>query len=127
MDQRVWTSARLVANIGAEEWESSNSLNENRPYFNPSQDFSLGPRGSIDWLTWRRYDRSFHQEVNIHAAPYWQQNYGTGTSLAVHYGQRWKTRKGLEWKWGVTWNTQPYDGINEHRTALESGVTWGQP
>jgi biofilm PGA synthesis protein PgaA len=126
-DQRVGTSARLVATIGAEAWESSNSLNENRPYFNPSQDFSVGPRGTLDWLTWRRYSRSFHQEVNVHASPYWQQNHGTGGALAVHYGQRWKTRAGLEWKWGVTWNTQPYDGVNEHRTALESGVTWGQP
>ncbi|MGA2649036.1 MAG: poly-beta-1,6 N-acetyl-D-glucosamine export porin PgaA [Terracidiphilus sp.] len=126
-DQRVWTTPRLVARIGAEEWASSNSLNENRPYFNPSRDFSLGPRGSLDWLTWRRYERSFHQEVNVQAAPYYQQNYGTGGAFSVHYGQRWKTRTGLEWRWGVTWNTQPYDGINEYRTALDSGITWGQP
>jgi len=126
-DQRAWTTARLVATIGAEVYTSSNSLNENRPYFNPSADFSLGPRGTLEWLTWRHYDRSFHQEVELHAAPYWQQNYGTSESFAVHYGQRWKMRQGLQWKWGVTWNTQPYDGVNEHRTALESAVTWGQP
>ena len=60
-------------------------------------------------------------------APYYQQNYGTGGAFSVHYGQRWKTRTGLEWRWGVTWNTQPYDGINEYRTALDSGITWGQP
>ena len=126
-DQRAWTTARLVATVGAEEWASSNSLNENRPYFNPSADFSIGPRGTLEWLTWRLYDRSFHQEVEVHAAPYWQQNYGTSGSFAVHYGQLWKMRRGLQLKWGVTWNTQPYDGVNEHRTALESGITWGQP
>jgi len=45
----------------------------------------------------------------------------------VHYGQLWKMREGLHLKWGITWNTQPYDGVNEHRTALESSITWGQP
>jgi len=126
-DQRAWTTSRIEANIGAEVWTSTNSLNENRPYFNPSADFSLGPRGTLDWLTWRHYDRSFHQEVEVHTAPYWQQNYGTSGSFAVHYGQLWKMREGLHWKWGITWNTQPYDGVNEHRTALESSITWGQP
>ena len=126
-DQRAWTTSRIEANIGAEVWTSTNSLNENRPYFNPSADFSLGPRGTLDWLTWRHYDRSFHQEVEVHTAPYWQQNYGTSGSFAVHYGQLWKMREGLHLKWGITWNTQPYDGVNEHRTALESSITWGQP
>jgi biofilm PGA synthesis protein PgaA len=111
--------------IGAEEYASSNSLNENRTYFNPSHDFSLGPRGTLDWLTWRRYDRSFHQEVDIDAAPYWQQNYGTAGAVAIHYAQRWKLRSGLEGHGGVTWNSQPYDGSGEHRTALEAGITWG--
>jgi len=65
--------------------------------------------------------------VEVHTAPYWQQNYGTSGSFAVHYGQLWKMREGLHLKWGITWNTQPYDGVNEHRTALESSITWGQP
>lgn len=126
-NERVWTTPRLQATVSAEEWTSSNSLNENRPYFNPQKDFSLGPRGALDWLTWRRYDRSFHQEVDFYVAPYWQQNYGTGASVAVHYAQRWKMRPGLDWHVGVTWNSQPYDGSSEHATSLESGITWGHP
>jgi hypothetical protein len=43
----------------------------------------------------------------------------------VHYGQRWKLRSGLEWRCGLTWNGQPYDGTNEYRTALNTGITWG--
>jgi biofilm PGA synthesis protein PgaA len=124
-NERLWTTPRLQVSIGAEEYASSNSLNENRTYFNPSHDFSLGPRGTLDWLTWRRYDRSFHQEVDIDAAPYWQQNYGTAGAVAIHYAQRWKLRSGLEGHGGVTWNSQPYDGSGEHRTALEAGITWG--
>lgn len=124
-DQRMQTTPRWQMSIGAEEWASSNSLDEDRPYFNPKHDFSLGPHGSFDWLTWQRYDRSFHQRVELQAAPYWQQNYGTGFSVSAHYGQYWKLRSGLELRCGLSWNTQPYDGANEHRTALNTGVTWG--
>jgi biofilm PGA synthesis protein PgaA len=124
-NQRVWTTPRIQATLSADEWTSTNSLDENRPYFNPQKDFSLGPRGSLNWLTWRRYDRSFRQQFTLGAAPYWQQNYGTGGSLALHYGQILNLRPGLELRCGITWNTQPYDGSNEHRTAFESGITWG--
>jgi biofilm PGA synthesis protein PgaA len=123
--ERIRTTPLWQASISAEEWESSNSLNENRPYFNPSRDFALGPRGTVDWMTWHRYDRSFHQTMAIYVAPYWQANYGTGGAVSVNYGQLWKMRSGLELRCGVTWNTQPYDGSNETGTALNAGITWG--
>jgi len=124
-DERVWTTPRWQATITAEESASNNSLDENRPYFNPKADFSLGPRGSLDWLTWRRYDRSIYQEAEVSVAPYWQENYGVGGAVSLHYGERWKLGSGLEWRCGVTWNSQPYDGSNESRTALNTGITWG--
>jgi biofilm PGA synthesis protein PgaA len=123
--QRVLTNPRWQVSVAADEWDSSNSLNENRPYFNPSHDFSLGPRGSVDWLTWHRYDRSFRQTMEVYVAPYWQQHYGTGGAASINYGQLWKLRNGLELRCGVTWNTQPYDGVNETSTALNAGITWG--
>jgi biofilm PGA synthesis protein PgaA len=126
-DQRVWTSPRLQVNLSPEEWASSNSLNENRLYFNPSHDFSLGPRVTCQWLTWRRYDRSFHQELSAYTAPYWQQNHGTGGAFAASYAQHWKLGEGLALQAAVTWNTQPYDGKNETYTTLNLGLTWGDP
>jgi biofilm PGA synthesis protein PgaA len=123
--ERVHTTPYWQASVSAEEWNSSNSLNENRPYFNPKHDFALGPRGTVDWLTWHRYDRSFHQKMEVYVAPYWQENYGTGGAVSINYGQLWKMRSGLEWRCGVTWNTQPYDGKNETSTALNAGITWG--
>ena len=124
-DQRVWTSPRLQVNVSPEEWSSSNSLNENRIYFNPKHDFSLGPRATFYWLTWRRYDRSFRQELSAYVAPYWQQNHGTGGAIAVSYAQHWKLGESLGFLWGITWNSQPYDGSNEPYTALNFGLTWG--
>ncbi len=123
--ERIWTSPRWQASISAQGWQSSNSLNESRPYFNPMHDFSLGPRGTFDWLTWQRYDRSFQQRVEFYMAPYWQANYKTEDSLSAHYEQFWKLGSGLAWHYGVTWNSQPYDGIKETSTSLSAGVAWG--
>ncbi|MGB6134361.1 MAG: poly-beta-1,6 N-acetyl-D-glucosamine export porin PgaA [Acidobacteriaceae bacterium] len=123
--RRVETTPHWQTTISAQEWESGNSLNENRPYFNPSRDFGFGPSATVDWHTWHRYDRSFHQKVNLYVAPYWQANYGTGPSVSAEYDALLKTRQGLEWRLGVTWNTQPYDGMNETSTALNAGITWG--
>ena len=123
--RRVWTAPQWQATISAEESESTNSLNENRPYFNPSQDFALGPRATVDWYTWHRYDRSLHQKVNLYVAPYWEAHYGTGPSVSVDYNALMKMRQGLELRVGVTWNRQPYDGMNETSTALNAGITWG--
>lgn len=123
--RRVWTTPHWQTTISAMEWESTNSLNENRPYFNPSQDFSLGPRATVDWYTYHRYNRSFHQKVNFYVAPYWEANFGTGPSVSVDYNALMKMRQGLELRAGLTWNTQPYDGVNETSTSLNVGITWG--
>ena len=123
--ERLRATPHWQTSISADEWESTNSLNENRPYFNPSRDFALGPRATLDWLTWHRYDRSIHQKAEIYVAPYWQQHYGTASSVSINYGALLKTHQGLEWRWGLTWNTQPYDGMNETSTALNAGITWG--
>lgn len=123
--ERIFTTPRLQGTLRSEEWSSQDSRDENRPYFNPSADFSLGPRFTLDWLTWEHFAHSLTQEFGIYASPYWQQNYGTGGSAAVHYGQQWGLRDGVALTWGLTWNTQPYDGVNEHRTALEAGIRWG--
>ena len=124
-NQRVWTNPRWKASINTQEWESANSLDENRPYSNPKHDFSLGPDASVDWLTWQRYDRSFRQTMGIYVGPYWQANYGTEGAVSVHYAQSWKMSSRVDWHCGVTWSSQPYDGSKETRTALSAGFSWG--
>jgi biofilm PGA synthesis lipoprotein PgaB len=117
----------LQVKVSPEEWASSNSLDENRLYFNPKHDFSLGPRATFHWLTWRRYDRSFRQEFSAYAAPYWQQNHGTGGAIALSYAQHWKLGESLGFLWGITWNSQPYDGSNEPYTASICRADVGTP
>lgn len=123
--ERVLTTPRIQATLQIVEWASRNSRDENRPYFNPRADFSLGPDATLNWLTWQSYDRSFTQVFDVSASPYWQENYGVNGAAGVHYAQRWGIRDGVELSYGVTWTTQPYDGVNEHRTVLEGAIRWG--
>ncbi len=124
LKQRLWTSPRLQGSIEIQQWTSANSENENRLYFNPARDFSLGPKASLHWLTWRRYDRSLSQEFTLYAAPYWQKNYGVGGSFATTYAQHWDLGRELGVFGSVTWNSQPYDGSNEPYTDLTFGLKW---
>ncbi len=125
VDWRLWTTPRLEVNLSAEEWASTNSRDQNRIYFNPKHDFSLGPRGTLNWLTWRHYDRSFYQEVSLYSAPYWQENYGIGSAISASYGVHWTVSKRLGFLCNAVWDSQPYDGSNEPYTAVNFGLTWG--
>jgi len=125
VDRRLWTTPRLQLNLSAEEWASTDSRDQNRIYFNPKHDFSLGPRASLNWLTWRHYDRSFHQEMSLYSAPYWQENYGVGNVVSATYGVHWMVSKRLGFIGNATWDSQPYDGSNEPYTAANFGLTWG--
>ena len=124
-DQDVWTSPRLQIEIAPQVWTSSNSENEDRLYFNPSRDFSLGPQTTLKWTTWRRYERSLRHEVTINSAPYWQQNYGFGAAFSASYGQHWEVSRRLGFFGKMVWNSQPYDGSREPYTDLNFGLTWG--
>lgn len=125
LDQRAWTTPRVQLTVTPELWSSSNSENENRIYFNPKADFSLGPSTSVRWLTWRRYSRNFTQDFTAYVAPYWQENYGLGGAIALTLQQRFTISKRFSAFDKLTWDSQPYDGSNEPWTGLEFGVKWG--
>ncbi len=124
-NQNVWTRPRLQIDITPQVWTSSNSENEDRLYFNPARDFSLGPQTTLKWTTWRRYERSLRHEVTVNAAPYWQQNYGFGAAFSTSYAQHWEVSHRLGFFGKMTWNSQPYDGSHEPYTDLTFGLTWG--
>jgi len=124
-NQAVWTGPRLQIDIAPQVWTSSNSENEDRVYFNPARDFSLGPQTTVKWTTWRRYERSLRQEVTVNTASYWQQNYGFGTAFSASYGQHWEVSNRLGFFGKMMWNSQPYDGSHEPYTDLTFGLVWG--
>lgn len=124
-DQRVWTRPRLQIDVAPQIWTSSNSEDENRLYFNPKQDFSIGPQTTVKWTTWRRYERNLRHEVTIFTAPYWQQNYGVAEGFSASYAQHWEVSRRCGFFGKMMWNSQPYDGSHEPYTDLTFGLTWG--
>lgn len=125
-DQRVWTSPRFQVTATPELSSSTNSENENRIYFNPKADFSIGPSTTVHWLTWRRYNRSLMQDFTAYMAPYWQQNYGVGAAVSLAAEQRWKVNKRFSIFGKETWDSQPYDGNSEPYSSFVFGLKWGQ-
>jgi biofilm PGA synthesis protein PgaA len=124
-DQRVLTAPRLQIDLNPQAWASANSKDQSRVYFNPKQDFSFGSSATVNWVTWRRYDRSFLQRFTVYAAPYWEENYGTDGAFSGGYTQFWKLARRLGLIGKFTWHGQPYDGIRQPYTDLSFGLTWG--
>ena len=123
--QRVWTQPRLQIDINPQVWASTNSKDQNRVYFNPKHDFSLGSGVAADWVTWRHYDRSLRQQLTIYSGPYWEQNYGVREAVSTSYTQQWKFSKRLGLAGHLVWNGQTYDGSRQPYTDLNFGLTWG--
>lgn len=124
-DQRIWTRPRLQIDVSPQVWTSGNSASADRIYFNPKRDFSLGSSATVNWVTWRHYDRSFLQQFTLYAAPYWQDNYGLDGAVSTGYEQHWEVTRRLGFVGNVVWNSQPYDGSREPYTDLSFGLTWG--
>lgn len=124
-DQRVLTAPRLQIGITPQLSISANSRDQNRLYFNPRQDFSLGSSATANWVTWRHYERSFLQRFTVFGAPYWQENYGTHGAVSAGYTQLWKVSRRLGLIGRLAWQGQPYDGNRQPYTDLSFGLTWG--
>lgn len=124
-DQRAFTAPHFQVILSPQVWTSWNSLDESRVYFNPKHDLSAGGAATFRWITWRRYERNFTQQLTVFGAPYWQQKYGTGGAVNATYMQDFAISRRFAAYGKVTWNSQPYDGSNEPYTNVTFGLTWG--
>ena len=124
-DQRILTAPRLQFEISPQLQASTNSKDQSRLYFNPKQDFSFGSSATVNWVTWRHYDRSLLQRLTVYAAPYWEENYGIHGAVSGDYTQLWKVTRRLGLFGRAAWHGQPYDGIRQPYTDLSFGLTWG--
>jgi biofilm PGA synthesis protein PgaA len=125
-EQRALTRPRLQINLTPQLWASENSKDQNRVYFNPKHDASLGLDTGIDWITWRHYDQHLLQQFNISAAPYWQEHYGFMEAVSTDYTQRWALTRRLGLVGKFVWNSHPYDGVREPYLDVSFGLTWGE-
>ena len=85
------------------------------PYYNPEEDASLFYQIQHDWLTWRRYERSFTQRFVLGAGGYWQQNFDTHAIGLARYEHLWQLSQSWFFHYGVGVASRVYDGDRETR------------
>ena len=125
-EQRALTRPRVQINLTPQLWASQNSADQNRAYFNPTHDASVGMNTGINWTTWRHYDQRLLQQFNFLATPYWQEHYGFMGAFSTDYAQRWALTRRLGLIGKFAWNSHPYDGVRSPYLDVTFGLTWGE-
>jgi len=100
-----------TASLGA----SRNSL-DGAPYFNPASDTTASVEAAVQWLTWRRYERSFAQRLAATAGSYRQEDFGSGSMLGLTYEHIWEIDRRLYLRYGIGRLLRPYDGERSGRS-----------
>lgn len=93
---------------------SANSLRA-ADYFNPVRDRELSLEVKGEWLTWRRYRRSFKQRLALSVARYWQAGFDAGAAADIHYEHDWSNEDWLGLRYGIGYSFHPYDGSRDSR------------
>ncbi len=96
---------------------SSNSALD-RAYFNPSRDRDMSLELTGEWLTWRRYLRSFKQRASVTLGQYWQNGFGSGQAAGIRYEHEWSLENDTLITYGIGRSFQPYDGAREFRKYI---------
>lgn len=111
---RLRASAHHVTD-GTFDAYSSRASQSGGPYFNPDRDASLTYIVQHDWLTWRRYERSFTQRFTLGGGGYWQEAFGTHAIGLVRYEQLWQLSSHWFIRYGIGVASRVYDGDRETR------------
>ena len=121
LDRRVYTSPHYKTNVQLNAYASRNT-NNSVVYYNPKSDSALSVGLMQNWLTWRRYDRSFSQVLTLNAGMYQQENFGSAGTWGASYKHIWQLDQQLELGYGVNRNSQAYDGIREFSNTLFGSI-----
>lgn len=114
---------------------SRNSLPDT-VYFNPKKDMAVSATLSGDWLTWRRYERSFNQRVALTVGNYRQasdlrqaggfveQDYGWKPFQDARYEHEWQWGPDASARYGIGARRFAYDGVYETKSYLYLIANW---
>ncbi|MGL5001663.1 MAG: poly-beta-1,6 N-acetyl-D-glucosamine export porin PgaA, partial [Casimicrobium sp.] len=79
---------------------------------------------SLDWLTWRNYDRSFKQLASLGAGIYRQFGFAQGAIFSASYMHEWTQARHWGLRYGATVVRRPYDGVQETRVIGVIDFNW---
>jgi biofilm PGA synthesis protein PgaA len=126
LEQRLATTPRVRLSGTLEAYGSSNS-GEGAPYFNPARDLSPSLGLVAEWITWRRWERSFEQRLTVSGGGYWQESFDPEPTGLVRYEHVWRASPGLGFRYGVTFWRRAFDGQREDRNSLSASIDWRIP
>ncbi|MDB5772220.1 MAG: hmsH [Burkholderia sp.] len=126
---RLWWTERwisgpafkLESTLGL--YSSSNSRSGGA-YFNPTRDREASFALAGEWLTWRRYHRSFRQRLTYAPGYYRQEHFSGGATADLRYEQEWRDDRSLAIRYGFGRSSHPYDGSREDRSYGYLTLNW---
>lgn len=126
---QVWWRERLISRpvfkldalIAA---STSTNDTSGRAYFNPERDQELSVGLKAEWLTWRRYQRSFKQGLGVKWGQYRQSGFAGGAVADLHYEHDWNLDNVAGLKYGVGRSFHPYDGVRDYRSYAYLNLYW---
>ncbi len=123
VQRRLLSRPYLKIPVSVELYGSRNSR-KNRPYFNPESDLSGSLTVDFQWLMWRRYARSFAQNLSFSGGFYRQKNFGTRSIRSLRYEHDWNISEEIALLYGVSWSRRVFDGDPENGIWSYLTFTW---
>ncbi|GHC74495.1 poly-beta-1,6 N-acetyl-D-glucosamine export porin PgaA [Pseudorhodoferax aquiterrae] len=134
--ERLYSGYGKTLDLQPAFYASANTLRD-AIYFNPARDMALSVTLAGDWLTWRRYDKSFNQRAAITIGSYKQfsdvhapgggwmrEDYGWNFFHDLRYEHEWNIGPDFSTRYGVGTRRFPYDGVYETKGYIYLHATW---
>jgi poly-beta-1,6 N-acetyl-D-glucosamine export porin PgaA len=133
--ERLYSGYGRTLDLLGAAYTSNNSLRDTI-YFNPKRDVAWSATLTGDWLTWRRYERSFNQRLALTLGNYQQtsdifqdgawisQRYGWNAFQDIRYEHEWQWGPDVSTRYGIGVQRFPYDGIYETKHYVYAHVNW---
>ncbi|MEH0167402.1 poly-beta-1,6 N-acetyl-D-glucosamine export porin PgaA [Roseateles microcysteis] len=133
--ERLHSSHSRTLDLTLAGYTSSNTLPDT-VYFNPKRDLAVSATLAADWLTWRRYERSFNQRLSLTVGNYRQTSEVRLGTAFVERSFGWRPFQELryehEWQWAPSGNLRygigsrrfAYDGVYESKLHAYLNALW---
>jgi biofilm PGA synthesis protein PgaA len=123
--QRVYTVPFLTVDSGIQFGKTRNTLIDG-PYYSPDGARWAMLTGRLESMLHQRYEREWRQRIDIAYGPYDERQFGTSWTGSIRYGQIFQPHSGMNYGWGLSWSSQPYDGKRDSRVMLDLTMHWGE-
>ena len=128
--ERLYSGYGRTLDLQPAVYASHNTLRD-AVYFNPARDMALSVTLAGDWLTWRRYDKSFIQRAAVTLGTYKQHGgdstpavYGWNVFHDLRYEHEWNIGPDFSTRYGIGTRRFPYDGVYETKGYIYVHASW---